>query len=57
MNLQLKVIKGNLSRYNVPQIDEFAIEGYKGKPFKIQRSTEKLRKEIIKLFGLQSFVR
>ena len=48
-------IKQHISNKNI--VDEFAIEGYKGKPFKIQRSTEKLRKEIIKLFGLQSFVR
>lgn len=47
-------IKQHISNKNI--VDEFAIEGYKGKPFKIQRSTEKLREDIIKLFGLQSIV-
>lgn len=47
-------IKQHISNKNI--VDEFAIEGYKGKPFKIQRSTEKLRKEIKELFGLQSIV-
>lgn len=47
-------IKQHISNNNI--VDDFAIEGYKGKPFKIKRSTEKLRKEIIELFGLQSIV-
>ena len=47
-------IKQHISNKNI--VDEFAIEGYKGKPFKIQRSTETLRNKIIKLFGLQSIV-
>jgi len=47
-------IKQHISNKNI--VDEFAIEGYKGKPFKIQRSTETLRKEIKELFGLQSIV-
>ena len=47
-------IKQHISNKNI--VDEFAIEGYKGKPFKIQRSTETLRNKILKLFGLQSIV-
>lgn len=47
-------IKQHISNKNI--VDEFAIEGYKGKPFKIQRSTETLRKEIKELFGLPSIV-
>ena len=48
-------IKQHISNNNI--VDEFAIEGYKGKPFKIQRSTETLRNKIIKLFGLQSIAK
>lgn len=47
-------IKQHISNKNI--VDEFAIEGYKGKHFKIQRSTETLRKEIKELFGLPSIV-
>ena len=47
-------IKQHISNKNI--VDEFAIEGYKGKPFKIQRSTEKLREDVIELFGLQSII-
>lgn len=47
-------IKQHISNNNI--VDDFAIEGYKGKPFKIKRSTEKIRKEIVELFGLQSII-
>lgn len=47
-------IKQHISNKNI--VDEFAIEGYKFKPFKIKRSTEKLREDVIELFGLQSII-
>lgn len=46
-----KAIKAHISNSKV--VDEFAIEGYKAEPFKVQRATDELRKQIVGLFGLE----
>lgn len=47
-------IKKHISNNNI--VNEFAIEGYKGQLFKIQRSTIGIRNKIVKLFGLQEII-
>ncbi|MCH5234810.1 MAG: hypothetical protein J1E16_05910 [Muribaculaceae bacterium] len=47
-----KAIKEQISNARV--VDEFAIEGKKSEKFNVQKATDELRKQIVKLFGLEN---
>ena len=46
-----RALKQHISNKNV--VDEFAIEGYKNKPFKVGKATDDIRNQIKSTFGVQ----